>query len=351
MKKFVYIFIGSILGLALLAGTLVAYVLFWPPSAGGEKAAFKVKWGTSFQEATDSLVAQGIVHNRRAFELAARLLGWTHRLKAGVFELTPGSSNYRILKDLTQGPQSYIRITIPEGSRTRYIASLLQRELEVDSVRIMALVHDSTFIAKLGLDAPSLDGYLFPETYQFTYGLNEEQILTALVQQFKKNVPDSLYRRAEELGFTMNEILTLASIIEGEAMIDSEMVYISSVYHNRLKKGIRLQADPTIQYIIPDGPRRLLNRDLKIDSPYNTYLYPGLPPGPINNPGRKAILAALYPAKTNYLYFVADGRGGHVFSATLGQHLKAKKNFDVIRRRVAREKRRAAKQRQGGNEG
>jgi len=141
------------------------------------------------------------------------------------------------------------------------------------------------------------------------------------------------------LGLSTNDVLALASIIEGEAMIDSEMVFISSVYHNRLKKGMRLQADPTIQYIIPDGPRRLLNRDLEIDSPYNTYKYAGLPPGPISNPGILAIRAAVSPAKTDNIFFVADGKGGHIFTKTLRQHLRAKAKFDEIRREVAREKR------------
>jgi UPF0755 protein len=140
----------------------------------------------------------------------------------------------------------------------------------------------------------------------------------------------------------MNEVLTLASIIEGEAMVDTEMPIISSVYHNRLRRGMPLQADPTIQYIIPDGPRRLLYRDLKIDSPYNTYLYAGLPPGPINNPGVHAIRAALLPAESKYIYFVANGDGTHSFSENYSQHLRAKKRFDAYREQVAKEEQQKA---------
>jgi UPF0755 protein len=130
----------------------------------------------------------------------------------------------------------------------------------------------------------------------------------------------------------------LASIIEGEAIVDGERPVIAAVYHNRLRQGILLQADPTIQYIVPGPPRRLLNRDLAIDSPYNTYRYPGLPPGPVNNPGIASIRAALYPAQVNYIYFVARGDGSHIFSHTLEEHLRAKREFDKVRARVRREK-------------
>ncbi|MDZ7265633.1 MAG: endolytic transglycosylase MltG, partial [candidate division KSB1 bacterium] len=134
-------------------------------------------------------------------------------------------------------------------------------------------------------------------------------------------------------------ILTLASIIEGEAMVDSERVLVSAVYHNRLQRGMLLQADPTIQYIIPDGPRRLLNRDLRIDSPYNTYLHAGLPPGPVNNPGLRSIYAALNPAPVDYLYLVARGDGTHIFSRNLREHQIAKQKFDMYRKMVNQKRR------------
>jgi len=142
--------------------------------------------------------------------------------------------------------------------------------------------------------------------------------------------------RARELGLKELEIITLASIIEGEALYDVERPIISGVYHNRLQKRMKLQADPTIQYIIKDGPRRLLNKDLKIKSPYNTYLNKGLPPGPINNPGKESIIAALFPNENEYLYFVARGDGFHKFSKTEKEHLIAKKKFQKIRRQVRR---------------
>ena len=144
--------------------------------------------------------------------------------------------------------------------------------------------------------------------------------------------------QAQELGLSILEVITLASIIEGEAIYDSERSIISAVYHNRLKKGMKLQADPTIQYIIDDGPRRLLKDDLKIKSNYNTYLYKGLPPGPINNPGRESIIAALYPSVNEYLYFVAKGDGYHTFTKNEKDHNEAKRKFQEVRRRVNRQK-------------
>lgn len=349
LKKIVLGFTILVLLATLLGSLTIGYILYWPLSTNrnAEKIPFKVKWGTSFSTATQKLSQQGIIRDADQFTLAAKILHKTHSLKAGIFELTPKSSNYRILQDLTEGRQTYLKVTLPEGINSRKVASILQKKLDADSAHIVALVNDTSFVHQLKINASSLEGYLYPETYNFTYGLHEKTILRTMVNQFGKQVPDSLQKQAKKMGYTFNQILTLASIIEGEAMIDSEMVYIASVYYNRLKRGMRLQADPTIQYIIPDGPRRLLNRDLQIDSPYNTYKYAGLPPGPINNPGKNAIMAALFPAKTNYLYFVADGTGGHIFSVSLAQHLRAKRKFDVIRRKVAKEKREARRRGKG----
>lgn len=328
----------SLFSAAVVAAMVLGYIMFWPLQPGEEIVAVKVKWGTGFPKITKDLHDLGIIRNEEQFTFTARLFKKTQSLKAGLFELRKNSSHYRALMDLVEGKQAYLKVTIPEGLTSRQIASILQRELEVDSARLVALVSDSAFIRQLGIDSKSLEGYLYPETYNFTFGLPEKKVISILVEQFKRLFADSLQQRCEEIGFTVNQALTLASIIEGEAMIDEEMPVISSVYHNRLKKGMRLQADPTIQYIIPDGPRRLLNRDLAIDSPYNTYMYAGLPPGPISNPGIKAIVAALYPAETNYIYFVADGSGGHIFSTNLAGHLRAKKKFDIIRRQVAQER-------------
>jgi len=333
----------SILFVILLGGAAFFYLLFWPLFSTPEvQVDCKIKWGTPLNKIAEDLQKAEIISSAENFKFTVRLLGKKNHLRAGKFQLVKGSPNYRVIKALSEGPQSFIKVTIPEGVTATKIAGICRTELETDSTRFMALVSDTAFITRLGMKVGSLEGYLYPETYYFTYGVNEEQVLTKLLQQFRTLVTDSLERRAFALGYSLSEIVTLASIIEGEAMIDSEMVFISSVYHNRLRLGMLLQADPTVQYLLPDGPRRLLRKDLQIDSPYNTYLYAGLPPGPISNPGIKAIRAALYPAPSNYLYFVANGQGGHVFSARLSQHLRAKVNLDQIRRQVTREKRKVA---------
>ena len=343
IKKIGVVISATVLLMFIAGGLALSYILFWPVFLSAKiQADWKIKWGTPLSKIAEDLQTAGIVSSAGNFKFAVRLLGKKNNLRAGKFRLTKGSSNYRVIKFLSEGPQSFIKVTIPEGVTAAKIAGICRTELEIDSTRFMSLVSDTAFIKRFGMKTVSLEGYLYPETYYFTYGVNEEQVLSKLLHQFKTLVSDSLERRAFAMGYSLSEIVTLASIIEGEAMIDSEMVFISSVYHNRLRLGMLLQADPTVQYILPNGPRRLLSRDLEIDSPYNTYLYAGLPPGPISNPGIKAIRASLYPAPTDYLFFVANGKGGHAFSARLSQHLRAKGKFDQIRRQVTREKRKGA---------
>ena len=194
------------------------------------------------------------------------------------------------------------------------------------------------FINSLGIKGESLEGYLFPDTYLFFEGDSPESVIKTMVKQYQSIWTSEFNDRLASMNMSEKEILTLASIIEGEVIYNSERPIISGVYHNRLRMGMKLQADPTIQYIILDGPRRLLNKDLKIRSPYNTYLNNGLPPGPINSPGKESIRAALYPNEHDYLFFVAKGDGKHTFTTNEKDHLKAKKVFQKIRRELKRKK-------------
>jgi UPF0755 protein len=172
-----------------------------------------------------------------------------------------------------------------------------------------------------------LEGYLMPNTYQFYWQTDEEEIIKIIVQEFWKVYNDTFIRRTESLGLTVNEVITMASIVEAETNIASERAVVAGVYYNRIKRKMLLQADPTIQYLLDDGPRRLKYKDLQIESPYNTYRNVGLPPGPVNNPGRDAIIAALYPANHSYLYFVASGGGGHLFSSNYSKHQSAVQKY------------------------
>lgn len=331
----------------LFTGATFFWIFFSPTTMGNKDEVFtlKIRRGTSFDGILTLMLEQGIIQRDTKIKMAAKILGWTDKLKAGKYEIRGGSSSYRLLKTLVQGDVAIVWVTIAEGKNARQIASILKQKVEIDSAHFMQLVNDSLYTRKLGIDAPSLEGFLFPETYGFYWGMKSETIIPVMVNQFKKQFNDTLRFRTKELGFSVLELITLASIIEGEVALDSERALISAVYHNRLKKGIRLQADPTIQYIIEGGPRRLLKKDLEIDSPYNTYKYPGLPPGPINNPGLASIQASLFPADVKYLYFVAKGDGSHIFSTSLQEHLRAKSRFDVLRREVRKMKR------EGGIEG
>jgi UPF0755 protein len=201
----------------------------------------------------------------------------------------------------------------------------------VDSALIASLCVDRKFLSSLGIEAHSLEGYLLPDTYLFSWQTDETEILRTFVNAFRNFYVDSLKARQAQLGLTVHEVLTLASIVEGETSLDGERATIAGVYWNRLRRRMPLQADPTIQYLLPDGPRRLRYDDLKINSPYNTYRKVGLPPGPINNPGRQSILAVLYPQTHQYFYFVADGTGGHRFSRHYSEHLRAVKHWRKIR--------------------
>ena len=182
------------------------------------------------------------------------------------------------------------------------------------------------------MNASSLEGYLFPDTYYLYHDSLPNEIIDILLTEFWKQFDENLQNRANQLGFSVHEVVTLASIIEGEAMLDSERRTISSVYHNRLKINMKLQADPTIQYIIPGPPKTLSNRDLRIKSDYNTYQNYGLPPGPINNPGIESIKAALYPEDTNFLFFVAQGDGSHAFTTNEKDHEEAKRIYKINKR-------------------
>lgn len=296
-----------------------------------------IEKGSSLTHISQQLAENGIIRSRDKFLWSANLLGLAKNMKAGKFVVVPTMSNYALSKLLTySGNAVQERITIIEGITAKQTASLFAQKMDIDSVEFMKYVYDAEFINEHNIDAENLEGYLLPETYVFTYGITAREIVSTLVNHFKQAVADTLLNDIDSLGMTLHEVVTLASIIEGEAVLDDERTTISAVYHNRLNKGWRLQADPTIQYIIPDGPRRLLHKDLEIDSPYNTYRHKGLPPGPINNPGIMSIVAAVYPADETYLYFVAAGDGSHTFTHTQAEHLEAKKRLDRLRRQLRR---------------
>lgn len=330
----------------LMAGAigigLWLYWLFMTPNFPNEERdgiLIKIRSGMNFNEITAQLQFNQVIADMNSFKLAANISRSIQKIQAGKYEFSTGLTNWEVLKRLTNGKIHLEKITIPEGKSCYFIASYLQNKIEIDSVKFISLVFDSSFTHSLGIEAPALEGYLYPDTYYFNWGMSEKQCIKAMVNLFRQKFPEDLTDQDPELALTRYQLVILASLIEGEVQIDSERPLVSALYRNRLKNGMLLQSCPTVQYIIPDGPRRLLNRDLEIDSPYNTYIYPGLPPGPINNPGVESLIAAARPEDVPYLYMVARGDGGHNFSRSFSGHVIAKQQFDNYRRQVNREKR------------
>lgn len=328
--------------LGIILSSLIAFygiIIFWPQNNPSDDVKIVIPRGATLATVGDVLVKQKILSNRKSFMMAVKTLGHETNIPAGTFRLVDATTNYSIIYQLVYGQPMLKRITLLEGWTMDKIIDELTQKLSLSREKLTALCYDPQFATIQGLPGTTLEGFLYPDTYLFTEGLSPREVLTTIIGEYKENVTDALLKDAERRGFLELEIITLASIIEGEAIYDSERPVISAVYHNRLRRGMRLQADPTIQYIIEDGPRRLFNRDLRIDSPYNTYLNNGLPPGPINNPGLESIKAAVYPAENDFLYFVARGDGYHTFSRTQKEHIRAKQKFQRIRRKVWLEQR------------
>lgn len=324
-----------------MLGILLAFyslVLLWPQGNPYSSVKVTIPKGASLKEVSAHLQDHNVIRNERSFLLAVKTLGYEKDIPAGRFKLVKAETNFDVINQLVNGIQLNKRVTILEGWTIAMIAQELEIKLGIDSELFENACKNKLLLWKWGFEGDTFEGYLFPETYRFSEDEDPQDMIKRMVEEFEENFTEDLKVRMEELGMTMTEVITLASIIEGEAIYNRERPVIAGVYHNRLKQGMRLQADPTIQYIVEDGPRRLLNKDLKIDSPYNTYLNYGLPPGPINNPGIESIKAALYPAETEYLYFVARGDGYHTFSRTKEEHTKAKREFQEFRRKARRQK-------------
>jgi UPF0755 protein len=288
-----------------------------------------IKPKSGVQEIAYTLWEAGVIRSRWAFLGMAYLQGAPTRLKAGEYEFTHGMSLREILQKLEAGRVVTHQITIPEGFTALDIARLLAGEKLVDVDRFMALVADVRFVEGLGVPGNTLEGYLFPDTYRLTRGMGEEEMLQIMVTRFRQAVPKDLDAQAQRVGLDAHSVVTLASLIEKEARLDSERPLVAAVFYNRLRRNMPLQSDPTAVYGVPGPRRRITTLDLKRKTPYNTYLKAGLPPGPISNPGLASIQAVLDPAPVNYLYFVAKNDGTHYFSRTLAQHAEAVRKYQV----------------------
>ena len=312
--------------LALFLIIVVAgYITFFTPNyySLDEPVIFEINEGESFVSVAERLSATGVIPSKINFRIAAFLYGAEKKIKAARFKIPNGLSYLDLLDLLVHGPADYLRnIRVNDGQTIKWLSGKVRRDLRIDSTAFANTARNPEFVKSLGFDQPTMEGYLFPGNYKIYERSSPEEVIRIFHKGFTDFWHDTLKSRAKEIGFTIHQVITLASIVKGETNLVDEMPRIAGVYQNRLRIGMRLQADPTIQYLLPGGWRRLLYKDLTIDSPYNTYKYAGLPPGPINNPGKNPILAVLYPETHNYLYFVADGKGGHNFGRTYSEHLK-----------------------------
>jgi UPF0755 protein len=308
--------------------------LVYSPRGHETASPVEIRKGASLRSIASTLADQDIISNRYLFMLTAKLSDHGRHLQSGLYLFPRRLSMMDALIILSEGShQAAIDVTIREGLTIRQIAREIEKTVSLSADTILKLGHDRAFIAELGLSVSSLEGYLLPETYRVRYDESARTLLTRMVRSTEGFFTDDAYRRMRALGRSKEEILIMASLIEGETRLPEERARVAGVYYNRLRRGMLLQADPTIQYIIPDGPRRILYRDLSINNPYNTYMYPGLPPGPVNNPGKASILAALSPESHDFIYFVADGRGGHTFTRTIEEHNRAVATYRKSRRK------------------
>lgn len=290
-----------------------------PADSLGSEQVIVVEEGVSLRQVAASLEDKGIIKNRRFFLLWARLEGYGKRIKSGEYSLGPAMSPSRIFEILTRGIIITHPVTFPEGYTAEQIGETLAHAIDVDKSAFLSLVRSAAILKKYGISGASLEGYLYPDTYQFSRRQSPESIIDTMVGRFNE-VTASLKARVSETGMTMGEVVTLASIVERETGKADERPLIAGVFLNRIKRGMRLDSDPTVIYGIKDFNGNLTRADLKRYTPYNTYVIKGLPPGPIANPGIDSIKAVLYPGSSEYLYFVSKNDGSHSFSKSLEEH-------------------------------
>ena len=283
--------------------------------------------GSTFQFVAALLEREGLIKNRSVFVLIGKSQSADRKVQAGEYALNPGMTPAEILSKLLNGEVLLHPLTIPEGLTITQIADVVSQQGLTDRVEFLRLAKDRAFVASLGIKAETLEGYLYPDTYKFPRPIEAREVLVAMVEQLRQVVGPDLLDRMQELKMTLHEVLTLASVIEKETGSGGERPEISAVFHNRLKKHIPLQSDPTVIYGLPAFDGNLHKKDLSSPSPYNTYRVQGLPPGPIANPGIQAIRATLYPSDSRSLYFVSRNDGTHQFSATLIEHNKAVEKY------------------------
>jgi UPF0755 protein len=324
MKKNIIIILCCVI-LSYLAYTVIELLV--PLPIGNKNIEIKIPEGATFRQAVEILSQEKLTRDKNLFIFIGIISGLDRKIRAGYYSITGSLSPLDIFKMLKSGQIIEYELTILEGDSLRDIAEKLSEKGIIDEKDFMTLSSDEDFLASYNIDAPTFEGYLFPDTYKIPKGMDPEDAIGMMINRMREKFSAKLYARASELGLSEREALTLASIIEKEAVKDEERPLISAVYHNRLKKGIRLQADPTCIYGVKSSGEKITEKDIRRKTRYNTYFIKGLPPGPICSPGIKSIIAALYPADMPYIYFVSNDDGSHHFSVTAEEHLVAVRSY------------------------
>lgn len=321
MKKLIYIIIIFIV-------LLILYYYNLSPIYTSQNVLFTVPKGKTFSYIAEKLEEKGLIKSKNFLKLIAKITGKDKNIKAGVYEINTRMTSIEILNLLNSGKVKMIQFTIIEGWTNEQIAEyFLDQGFIKHKNEFLDLTKDKSLLSKYQIKGITTEGFLFPETYTIDPQLKITQIHEIMIKMFFQKLSTIVPNYQKMDPHTIYEKVILASIIEKEAIHKEELPLMASVYYNRLKKKMKLQADPTIQYILKDPKKKLTLKDLEIDSPYNTYKYKGLPPTPIANPGLESLKAAFYPANTDYLFFVRIEEGKHYFSKTYNEHLKAKNQY------------------------
>lgn len=320
---------AAALGLIAVAAVVFALGVDRP----GEPVLIEIPAGATSPQIAALLEANGVVGSARLFQVYVRLRGDDRSLKAGTYALETRSSMADALRRLTRGEVETVAVTIPEGFQIIDMAGRLAEITGLDSASVVAYLRSDSLVERLGVPGPTVEGYLFPDTYRFARGVPIHVVALTMVERYRAVWTPERLARLEGTGMTEREVVTLASIVQTEARQVAEMPRIAGVYHNRLREDWLLQADPTVLYALGGYRARLLYAaiDSVQDNPYNTYSNRGLPPGPIASPGERAIDATLSPEEHEYMFFVAQPDGFHSFSRTLGEHNTAKEGARVAR--------------------
>lgn len=320
----------------LLIGVFFARYAGFPVNDSPIMRIIDIPKGAGFFRITEILNDAGLVKNRPFFWALALGKGATKSIRAGEYEFTGSMSPAEIIEKLVRGEIKSYTVTLLEDITANEMARILAAVKLINEKEFITLTTDKPFLTSLGIEADSIEGYLFPETYQFNRSMTTKEVIRIIVRQFWKEITPEMRERAEKMGLTLNEWVTLASMIGKESGNREEKTIISAVFHNRLARRMKLQSDPTAVYHLElEGTpvKSIRRRHLSADTPYNTYRISGLPPGPIANPGIDSLRAALYPDRVGYLYFVATNDGLHHFSTNLDAHNKAVAKYQINRQK------------------